>query len=181
MDFTTEQIKERLNVLVGQKNDHYEISKIIRTIFVEALEVPEKLIWGHFTWSTSNCYHQTLYFNWNGYRVVRIEYKKKKGDTHWSWYGGSSTDYTFKSFEVFFYDEAKTILEGIKRCNDLSAKSNQHEEKVYSLIKKIYKHIRDTFDEEIKESETSLWSVITELDRKQYQIMSDLKKEEEVK
>ena len=176
MDFTTEQIKERLDVLVGEVNDHYKISEIMNKIFVEALGVEPAAIWSHYSWSTSNTYHQTLYFNWKGYGAVRVEYKKKKGERHWNWYSGSSTDYTFKSFEVFFYDENKTLLEAIDNCNNLSEKSKKAQNENYNLAKKIYKHIKETFAKELKGF--SMHSLLDKMSREQWRIERELKEED---
>lgn len=179
MDFTTEQIKERLDVLIGQQNDPYKVAEIIKDIFAKTLGVEPKDVWPHYTWSTGRTYHQMLQFNWKGYGAVRVEYKKRKGERHYNWYSGYSTDYTFKSFEVFFYDESKTLLEGIKRCNELSAIARKAIDDSYNLAKKVYKHIKETFAEELKE--VSMYSLLSKMSSEQWQIERELKEEEENK
>ena len=177
MDFTTKQIEERLNVLIGQQNDHYKVAEIIKDIFAETLNVEKEKIWSYYTWSTSKYYHQTLYFNWRGYGVVRVEYKKKKGEKHYHWYTGSSTDYTFKSFEVFFYNNVKTIFEGIENANKLATKQKENNDNLRNASKEIFKHIKE-YVETLDDKNITVADVIKTIDNNKYSFDRELREEQ---
>jgi len=114
---TKEDILKELQSLVGEKVENYKVSNVIRKI----LEQLRGNVYQTWSWNHN---HQNIWFSWYGSYIINIDYKKKQGEKHHTWYSGSYTDYTFKEFEVSICG-ADTLEEAIEKAEENHKKYQQ--------------------------------------------------------
>ena len=96
-EITEKYIKDELNkkyqnqkVGYGNSGIEWEVAKIVRNFYNNQKDYTIRT---DTNWSCYVCY--------KGYSFMRVDTRRKKGQTHNSWWG-SSADYTYKDFDVKF-------------------------------------------------------------------------------
>ncbi len=137
-------LKEGLDKLIGEKVDYSSIystmNKAVNS-WCDELNLDKTL----FSIQQSRNY-QVFYIEYKRNSVGRVEYKRERGTYHYYCFGEGSYDYTYKSFNISWYnyycDKDKDILEKMKEIDEEIEQKKQRDNDKLNQAKAIYNLIK---------------------------------------
>ena len=101
-----------------------------------------------FTARKSKYDRQLTHILYKNEEIGYIEVKKQKGQSHYSWLGGSYCDWTFKDVNVMLYagDLNKSIKAAEERIVAKNEKNNKTEQAALKLYKLIVDNCKDSYE-----------------------------------